>query len=91
MRAKEFTINVPITITINGDDDPVVNATGQEPEEQEVDKFIPPLQSKLEILKKSVGLDNVYDEEPDELDQMKKRAGIPLAVQQAAADDEPLD
>ena len=28
MRAKEFTINVPITISINGDDEPVVFATG---------------------------------------------------------------
>lgn len=30
MRAKEFTINIPITISINGDEDPVVNTPGQE-------------------------------------------------------------
>jgi hypothetical protein len=53
--------------------------------------FVPPLQAKLEILKKSVGLDNVYDEQGDELDQMKKMAGLPHAVQQEAADDEPFD
>jgi hypothetical protein len=53
--------------------------------------FVPPLQAKLEILKKSVGLDNVYDGQGDELDQMKKMAGLPIAVQQEAADDEPLD
>jgi hypothetical protein len=53
--------------------------------------FVPPLQAKLEILKKSVGLDNVYDGQGDELDQMKKMAGLPHAVQQEAADDEPFD
>ena len=52
--------------------------------------FVPPLQAKLEILKKSVGLDNVYDGE-DELDRVKQMAGLPIAVQQEAADDEPFD
>ena len=53
--------------------------------------FGPPLQAKLEILKKSVGLDNVYGgEEGDELSRMKQMAGLSPA-QQEAADDEPLD
>jgi hypothetical protein len=52
--------------------------------------FVPPLQAKLEILKKSVGLDNVYDS-GDELDRVKQMAGLPIAVQQEAADDEPFD
>ena len=31
------------------------------------DVFLPPLQSKLELLKKAVGVDNVYDFNADEL------------------------
>jgi hypothetical protein len=55
------------------------------------DVFVPPLQAKLEILKKSVGMDNVYDGQGDDLDQIKKMAGLPTAVQHEAADDEPFD
>ena len=54
--------------------------------EEEGEKFVPPLQVKLEILKKSVGLDNVYDEVGD----VKRMAGISPA-QQEAADDEPFE
>lgn len=53
--------------------------------------FVPPLQAKLEILKKSVGMDNVYDDNcDDEIAVIKKNAGL-SATQQEAADDEPLD
>lgn len=42
--------------------------------------MIPPLQQKMELHKKAHGLDNVYDqtngEEPDELDVIKRNAGI---------------
>lgn len=42
--------------------------------------MIPPLQQKMELLKKSAGVDSVYDNEScgqcDELDQLKKAAGI---------------
>jgi hypothetical protein len=65
--------------------------------------FVPPLQAKIELLKKSVDVDSVYDQtgpdedptghgddnEDDPLDQMKKMAGI--AIKSEAADDEPLD
>jgi len=54
-------------------------------------KFVPPLQTKIEILKKSVGMDNVYDGDSDELSQIKKMAGLKHPAQQDAADDEPLD
>lgn len=60
----------------------------------ESSKFVPPLQAKLEILKKSVGLDNVYGgeekQEVDELSRMKQMAGLSPA-QQEAADDEPFE
>jgi hypothetical protein len=62
--------------------------------------FVPPLQAKLELLKKSVGVDNVYDEggpdeqmtgQGDDLNRMKQLSGINVVAQQAAADDEPFD
>jgi hypothetical protein len=56
MRAKEFTINVPITITINGDEDPVVSAGDQtEPELQQNPVMVPPLQQSLELAKAEQG------------------------------------
>ena len=44
--------------------------------------MVPPLQQQLELMKKDSGLDNAFDgesdtaEKPDELDQLKKMAGI---------------
>jgi hypothetical protein len=62
-----------------------------EPELDDNPVMVPPLQAKLEILKKSEGLPNVYDQEgTDELAAIKKNAGITTA-QQEASDDEPLD
>jgi hypothetical protein len=60
MRAKEFTINVPITITINGDEDPVVNAGNTPPEQddselQQNPVMVPPQQQELELAKAAVG------------------------------------
>jgi hypothetical protein len=63
----------------------------EKPEDVEGAVMVPPLQAKLEILKKSEGIPNVYDEdESDELTVIKKNAGITTA-QQEASDDEPLD
>ena len=67
--------------------------------------MVPPLQLKLELLKRAVGVDNIYDDEradethdtaeggADELDIIRKNAGIaPQAVIiSAAGDDEPFD
>jgi len=51
-------------------------------------KMIPPLQQKLELLKKATGVDNVYDsEEPDELDDIKKLTGIKAVIAQEAGED----
>ena len=102
-------------------DDRVVNAAKMEPiddgqlpvdqphnqDAAEDDTMVPPLQLKLELLKRAVGVDNIYDDERadetedspqagedvDELDIIKKRAGInpSIAVISAASDDEPLD
>ena len=66
MRAKEFVINVPITIKINGDGDPEIDmapASGEPPESQDV-AFIPPLQQKIEMMKADAG------KESDLIDQI---------------------
>ena len=60
MRAREFTINVPITITINGDDDPVVDAGNQtSPEDntelQQNPVMVSPQQQELELAKAAAG------------------------------------
>lgn len=50
--------------------------------------MIPPLQQKLEILKKSAGMDSAYDNTgSDELDDIKKLTGIKAVVQHVAGED----
>jgi len=54
-------------------------------------KMVPPLQAKLEILKKSEGLPNVYDDcgkDTDELAMIKKNAGLTVAQQEALEDND---
>ena len=59
-------------------------------EEQPV--FMAPNQQKLELLKKGVGVESEFDDEgSNELDAIKKNAGINPAVIHAASDDEPLE
>ena len=63
-----------------------------QPDQDEV--FLPPLQAKLELLKKAVGVDNIYDEEndqEDELDTLRRTAGINPGAMQELTNDEPLD
>jgi hypothetical protein len=57
MRAKEFTINIPINIKINGDGEPEIS-TGQESDDSELDQnpvMVPPLQQELELSKAEQG------------------------------------
>lgn len=63
-----------------------------------VDSMVSPLQQKLELLKKSVGVENSFDDEccdaegTDELDIVKKNAGLPNIVAiQASADDNDIE
>jgi hypothetical protein len=66
--------------------------------------MVPPLQQKIELLKKSLNVDNEFsngfdqidqqqdaENPPDELERMKKMAGIKQTAQQELASDEPLD
>lgn len=39
------------------------NAEGQELAREPDDLFVPPLQQKIELLKKAVGVENIYDED----------------------------
>ena len=75
------------------------------PDNQDVgaedDVMVPPLQLKMELLKRAVGVDNIYDEgEPraDEVDnsgtdlaRMKQMAGIPVAAVSEMSDDDIID
>jgi hypothetical protein len=62
--------------------------------------YVPPLQLKLELLKRAVGVDNVYDDQradevedagTDALADLRRNAGLAAVVQSEAADDEPLE
>ena len=64
---------------------------GAESGDQEVElgTMMPPLQQKLELLKKATGVDNEFDDEGhDELDDIKKLTGIKAVIH---ADDTNLD
>jgi hypothetical protein len=69
--------------TVESDGSPQANTT------DELGTMVPPLQQKIEILKKSQGIDNIYDEQAAELNQVKKNAG--LAVITTAEEDEPFE
>lgn len=93
--------------TVSVQDEPVSKFTpqNQEPESaQQNGVFVPPLQAKLELLKKAVNVDSIYDEtgedsdltghgadNEDELSRMKKMAGINPVVADEAASDGPLE
>jgi hypothetical protein len=83
----------PQAIEITTEPKTNVAEPGVDPDMQ---KYVPPLQAKIELLKKATGVDNVYDEQDDvdELDRMKHMAGIkhpnPVVADEAGSD-EPLD
>jgi hypothetical protein len=53
--------------------------------------MVPPLQAKLEILKKSEGIPNVYGGEgTDELAMIKKNAGLTASQHEASEDNDVL-
>ena len=52
----------------------------------EVGTMMPPLQQKLEILKKSAGMDNAFDGS-DELDDIKKLTGVKAVIQHIGGED----
>ena len=83
------------------DADKTPSGNDKEPE----DLFLPPLQQKQELLKKAVGVDNIYDDglpteqqesqddqaSADIVDRIKKLSGIPTAAVQELSNDDVLD
>jgi hypothetical protein len=74
----------------------IINLNKAEAEEPVVDDdalgvMVPPLQQKIELIKKSEGVKSVYDgaQEEDELAVLKRQAGIKTAV--IADEDEPFE
>ena len=77
-----------------------------EPEGDNIDApdnvFIPPLQQKIEMLKKATGVENVYDDEDDKdvqperhsypnvMTQMRKNAGLNPTVLNQLVHDDPI-
>lgn len=62
------------------------------------DIMVPPLQLKVELLKRAVGVDNIYDEGEPRADQanndimtLKRNAGIPVAAVSEMGNDEIFD
>lgn len=58
MRAKEFTINIPINIKINGDGEPEISTSSDEKSGEEKHQnpvMVPPLQQELELAKAEQG------------------------------------
>jgi hypothetical protein len=75
----------------SGNDEMAAATQGMDGTEPSSDPLmIPPLQQKLEILKKSAGIDSFYDGGNDELDDIKKLTGIKAVMQNETDDDEPI-
>ena len=72
-----------------------VTATGNDKEPE--DLFVPPLQQKMELLKKVAGVDSVYDkpgegdDSDDEVAIMKRNAGLPMMTMVASEDEDGLE
>ena len=75
MKAREFTINVPINIKINGDGDPEIDMPNaeQDPGQDCMDPnpiMVPPLQQNIELKKAALGKEgDVVDKITQDADQ----------------------
>ena len=77
--------------SIENDKPAMLDPRSAEPEEK-VGKFMAPNQQKLELLKKGVGVESEFDDDSEnELNVIKKNAGINPAVVHIASDDDPLE
>lgn len=80
MRAREFVINVPITIKINGDGDPEIDMQGSEdakdPQDLDLNPvMVPPLQQDIELKKAQAGKSSPVI---DDLTQDERQPDPPL-------------
>ena len=73
MRAKEFTINIPIHITLNGDGEPEINMSQGDADTSQLHQnpvMVPPLQQGIELAKATLGknspvIDKITQDHPD--------------------------
>ena len=84
MKAKEFTINVPINISIAGDGEPSVDVAGNQPaadgykKEDGLDPnpvHVPPLQQEVELRKAELGKDSVAIDKITQADVHEEHEG----------------
>jgi len=84
---------------VDGVEDPIISKATQDMDQDVVDpedtddaQYIPPLQAKMELLKKSEGMPNAYEEEgeegDDELNHIKRNAGLNISSTKELADDD---
>ena len=94
-------IQNPARLSATSVGQPVDNVDNQDAGEDDP-VMIPPLQLKTELLKKAVGVDSVFDPgEPradeahdnqhDELEIIRRHAGVPMAAIQELSNDEVFD
>jgi len=77
-------------LSIASSDNTNTNSVAQGEDDPEFTTMVSPLQQKMELIKKNSGIDNIYDntdEKNDELDQLKKNAGLPQKINQLAGDE----
>ena len=104
MKAAEILRKLADLIDSQGDEPQAVPAVALAPVEvdntdnTETTTMVPPLQAKIELLKKATGVENHYDKETPcdsaedaELALIKQRAGVPVVAVQEMADDEPFE
>jgi len=89
-----------VPVTVNNQGMPDTDKSDQEPP---LDTMVPPLQQKMELLKRAVDIDNVFDgtsvdkttngqeDYKSEIATIQKNAGVPVAAIMALTDEEPLD
>lgn len=81
MKAKEFVINVPINIKIDGNGDPQVDMPAAKPEEPAEPVMMTPMDQELELRKAELGKKSKYidqiTDEPDEAPEDTKSDNYP--------------
>jgi len=85
------TAQQPVVININNGEATTQDTAPEDTvDDDELGIMVPPLQQKIELIKKSEGVKSVYDtQEDDELDVLKRHAGLNTAV--IADEDEPFE
>ena len=87
---EQQTAQQPVVININNGEVADTSTEQEEPVSDDLGTMVPPLQQKIELMKKSAGVESAYDED-DELATIKKNAGLSPTAIIDAEEDEPFD